>query len=59
VNALREENQTLQHNISSLFNTAKLEIERKDKEISSLRKQAKTYDRCHGSKAPSIGKRKQ
>lgn len=59
MNALREENQTLQHNISSLFNTAKLEIERKDKEISSLRKQAKAYNSYHGPKAPSTGKRKQ
>lgn len=34
---LAEKNRTLEHNISSLFNTAKLEIERKDAEIRRLR----------------------
>lgn len=46
VQALRKENESLQkekdilaYNISSLFNTAKMEIERKDNEIKDLREQ--------------------
>lgn len=37
VDRLKESNKVLEYNISSLFNTAKLEIERKDAEIKSLR----------------------
>ncbi|KAI8104057.1 hypothetical protein M9435_006583 [Picochlorum sp. BPE23] len=37
VGRLKESNKVLEYNISSLFNTAKLEIERKDAEIKSLR----------------------
>ena len=37
VSRLQEENETLKYNISSLFNTAKLEIERKDREIEENR----------------------
>jgi predicted RNase H-like nuclease (RuvC/YqgF family) len=39
VRRLREKNETLEYNISSLFNTAKLEIERKDAEIQRGRKE--------------------
>jgi hypothetical protein len=37
VSRLERENETLKYNISSLFNTAKLEIERKDREIEENR----------------------
>lgn len=37
VSRLEKENETLKYNISSLFNTAKLEIERKDREIEENR----------------------
>lgn len=43
---LREKNGNLEYNISSLFNTAKLEIERKDKEIKRLR--SETQHSGHG-----------
>ena len=44
---LVEKNRSLEYNISSLFNTAKLEIERKDAEIQRLRKelQGRGHDR--------------
>ena len=45
---LAEKNQQLEYNISSLFNTAKLEIERKDAEIQRLRKAPVADDRQRG-----------
>ena len=47
---LREKNGNLEYNISSLFNTAKLEIERKDKEIQRLRRESanQVYSRGGG-----------
>lgn len=45
---LAEKNRTLEHNISSLFNTAKLEIERKDAEIQRLRREPRADGRHQG-----------
>jgi uncharacterized coiled-coil protein SlyX len=49
--ALKRDKEVLLTNISSLFNTAKLEIERKDNEIKELRERLARAQA--GSKAPS------
>ncbi len=60
---LAGKNRTLERNISSLFNTAKLEIERKDAEIRRLRKEPPADGRHEGhghrgrSRSQSSGRR--